>query len=198
MRPMSVDEIADRLYALRPQEYTQARNQAERELRKAGEREHADQVKALRKPTAAAGPGKGTSLQLAWRNGKRSRSWSVSAASQSGRPSNSPPSTTTSHATYLQRGSCKSRSQRDSEPCSPTPIPKLPPLQARPRPGQARSQRRTSPTAGGAEGARGGRNGGTAGAATLGGSTAGSRESAGCGREGRRKLDRLAAVSRIG
>jgi hypothetical protein len=50
-----VDEIADRLYALRPQEFTQARNQAERELRKAGEREQADQVKALRKPTAAAG-----------------------------------------------------------------------------------------------------------------------------------------------
>ena len=52
---MSVDEIADRLYALPPEEFTRARNQAERELRKAGEREQADQVKALRKPTAAAG-----------------------------------------------------------------------------------------------------------------------------------------------
>lgn len=52
---MSVDEIADRLYALPPEEFTQARNQAERELRKAGEGEQADQVKALRKPTAAAG-----------------------------------------------------------------------------------------------------------------------------------------------
>ena len=52
---MSVDEIADRLYALPPEEFTQARNQAERELRKTGEREQADQVKALRKPTAAAG-----------------------------------------------------------------------------------------------------------------------------------------------
>ncbi len=52
---MSVDEIADRLYALPPDEFTQARNQAERELRKAGEREQADKVKALRKPTAAAG-----------------------------------------------------------------------------------------------------------------------------------------------
>lgn len=52
---VSVDEITDRLYALRPEEFTQARNQAERELRKAGEREQADQVKALRKPTAAAG-----------------------------------------------------------------------------------------------------------------------------------------------
>jgi hypothetical protein len=50
-----VDEIADRLYALPLEEFTQARNQAERELRKAGEREQADQVKALRKPTAAAG-----------------------------------------------------------------------------------------------------------------------------------------------
>ena len=52
---MSVDETADRLYALPPEEFTQARNQAERELRKAGEREQADHVKALRKPTAAAG-----------------------------------------------------------------------------------------------------------------------------------------------
>ena len=52
---MSVDEIADRLYALPPEEFTRARNQAERELRKADEREQADRVKALRKPTAAAG-----------------------------------------------------------------------------------------------------------------------------------------------
>jgi hypothetical protein len=50
-----VDEIADRLYALPPEEFTRARNQAERELRKAEEREQADRVKALRKPTAAAG-----------------------------------------------------------------------------------------------------------------------------------------------
>ena len=52
---VSVDEITDRLYALPPEEFTRARNQAERELRKAGEREQADKVKALRKPTAAAG-----------------------------------------------------------------------------------------------------------------------------------------------
>ena len=52
---MSVDEIADRLYALPLEEFTQARNEAERELRQAGEREQADRVKALRKPTAAAG-----------------------------------------------------------------------------------------------------------------------------------------------
>lgn len=51
---MSVDEIADRLYSLPLEEFTRARNDAERELRKAGEREQADQVKALRKPTAAA------------------------------------------------------------------------------------------------------------------------------------------------
>jgi hypothetical protein len=49
-----VDEIADRLYALPPEEFTQARNHAERELRKAGQREQADRVKGLRKPTAAA------------------------------------------------------------------------------------------------------------------------------------------------
>lgn len=52
---MSIDEIADRLYGLPPDEFTQARNQAERELRKSGDREEADRVKALRKPSAAAG-----------------------------------------------------------------------------------------------------------------------------------------------
>jgi hypothetical protein len=52
---VSVDKITDRLYALPPEEFTQARNEAERELRRAGEREQADQVKALRKPSAAAG-----------------------------------------------------------------------------------------------------------------------------------------------
>lgn len=51
---MSVDELTDRLYALPAEEFTRARNEAERELRKAGEREQADRVKALRKPTAAA------------------------------------------------------------------------------------------------------------------------------------------------
>jgi hypothetical protein len=51
---VSVDEIADGLYALPPEAFTQARNEAERELRKAGEREQADRVKALRKPTAVA------------------------------------------------------------------------------------------------------------------------------------------------
>jgi len=52
---VSADEIADRLYALPPEEFTRARNQAERELRKAGEPEQADRVKALRRPSAAAG-----------------------------------------------------------------------------------------------------------------------------------------------
>lgn len=46
--------MIDGLYDLPPEEFTQARNETERGLRKAGERELADQVKALRKPTAAA------------------------------------------------------------------------------------------------------------------------------------------------
>lgn len=50
----AVEEIVDRLYGLPLAEFTQARNEAARELRKAGRREAADQVKALRKPTAAA------------------------------------------------------------------------------------------------------------------------------------------------
>jgi hypothetical protein len=52
---VSVDEIADRLYGLPPEEFTDARNRAERELRKAGKKGQADRVKALRKPSAAAG-----------------------------------------------------------------------------------------------------------------------------------------------
>jgi hypothetical protein len=49
------DEIIDHLYGLPLAEFTQARNAAASELRKDGQREAADQVKALRKPTAAAG-----------------------------------------------------------------------------------------------------------------------------------------------
>jgi hypothetical protein len=44
----------DRLYALPLAEFTGARNELARELRKAGEREGADRVKSLRKPTVAA------------------------------------------------------------------------------------------------------------------------------------------------
>ena len=49
------DEIADRLYGLPPDGFTRARNEAAAELRKAGRREEADRIKALRRPTAAAG-----------------------------------------------------------------------------------------------------------------------------------------------
>jgi hypothetical protein len=51
---MDVEEIIDRLYALPLSEFTVARNEAERELRKAGEKEQAARVRALRKPTAPA------------------------------------------------------------------------------------------------------------------------------------------------
>jgi hypothetical protein len=48
-------EIDDRLYGLPLAEFTRARDEAARELRTAGERAEADRVKALRKPTVAAG-----------------------------------------------------------------------------------------------------------------------------------------------
>jgi hypothetical protein len=51
---VATDEIRDRLYALPIEEFTSARNDAATELRKAGRRDEADEVKALRKPTAAA------------------------------------------------------------------------------------------------------------------------------------------------
>lgn len=52
---MDVEEIADRLYGLPLEEFVSARDQAARELRKEGRRDDADLLKALRKPTAAAG-----------------------------------------------------------------------------------------------------------------------------------------------
>jgi hypothetical protein len=52
---MGIEEIIDRLYELPLEEFTRERNRAERELRRAGEREQAERVKGLRKPTAAAG-----------------------------------------------------------------------------------------------------------------------------------------------
>lgn len=47
-------EIVDHLYGLPLTEFTRARDQAARELRKTGDREAAERVKALRKPTVAA------------------------------------------------------------------------------------------------------------------------------------------------
>ena len=51
---MTVQDIAERLYALPAGEFTRARDEAVRELRKAGQRDAAESVKALRRPTAAA------------------------------------------------------------------------------------------------------------------------------------------------
>jgi hypothetical protein len=52
---MDLDEIVDRLFGLPLEEFTRARDEAADELRKAGRRDQAAEVKALRKPTAAAG-----------------------------------------------------------------------------------------------------------------------------------------------
>jgi hypothetical protein len=51
---LTTDEIIDHLYDLPPEEFTSARNDAERTLRKEGKRAEAARVKELRKPTAAA------------------------------------------------------------------------------------------------------------------------------------------------
>jgi hypothetical protein len=52
---VTVEEIIDGLYGLPVAEFTRARNEAADELRKAGQRDAAERVKALRRPTAAAG-----------------------------------------------------------------------------------------------------------------------------------------------
>src|SRR5690349_14836773 len=49
-----VGELIDRLYSLDPDEFTEARNAAAKELRTNGDRAASDQVKALKKPTAVA------------------------------------------------------------------------------------------------------------------------------------------------
>jgi hypothetical protein len=51
---MEVDELIDRLYALPPEQFTQARDEAARELRRGGHRDEADRVKALRRPSVEA------------------------------------------------------------------------------------------------------------------------------------------------
>ncbi len=51
---MAIDEVADRLYGLPPEEFTRARDEAVRALKADGRAEDAAEVKALRKPTAAA------------------------------------------------------------------------------------------------------------------------------------------------
>src|SRR5512142_3207595 len=54
-RPRSaVEQIGDRLYALPPEQFVAARNEAVAAARKAGDRDTAEAVAALRKPTQAA------------------------------------------------------------------------------------------------------------------------------------------------
>jgi hypothetical protein len=49
-----VEQVTDELYALPPDEFTRARDERAKGLRKDGRREEADAVKAMRKPTVAA------------------------------------------------------------------------------------------------------------------------------------------------
>lgn len=51
---MDLNEVADRLYALAPADFTQARDAAADQARQAGDRNLARQIKALRRPTTAA------------------------------------------------------------------------------------------------------------------------------------------------
>jgi hypothetical protein len=53
-RGKAVEQAAEELYALPPAEFTRARDERAKALRKDGERDEADAVKALRKPTVAA------------------------------------------------------------------------------------------------------------------------------------------------
>lgn len=51
---MDIDTVADELYALKPEEFTAERNARAATARKAGERELAKEIGALRRPTAGA------------------------------------------------------------------------------------------------------------------------------------------------
>jgi hypothetical protein len=50
----NLDRSIDRLYGATPEEFTQARRALEKQLREAGDRDAAERVKSLRKPTVAA------------------------------------------------------------------------------------------------------------------------------------------------
>ncbi|MFI2367951.1 hypothetical protein [Streptomyces sp. NPDC018833] len=54
---MDLESILDELYELRPQDFTAARNARAAEARKAGERDLAERIKALRRPTVSAWAG---------------------------------------------------------------------------------------------------------------------------------------------
>ncbi|HEV7625073.1 MAG TPA: hypothetical protein VGO89_01085, partial [Streptomyces sp.] len=51
---MDLDEVAEELYALRPQAFTAARNEQAQRARRDGQRELAEQIRALHRPTLAA------------------------------------------------------------------------------------------------------------------------------------------------
>jgi hypothetical protein len=155
---MGIDEVIDQLYGLPPEEFTQARNEAERELRKAGQREQADLVKGLRKPTAAAGAvnrlvrshraeveafleaaarlrdaqvaGRGDLAAAARAERTALDKLIASAASQYAPLSKPPRSTMTLQAAYSRPALCASLSRPDSAPCSLTQTPPEPRLLA--------------------------------------------------------------------
>ncbi|UYQ60509.1 hypothetical protein [Streptomyces peucetius] len=54
---MDLESTLDELYALRPQEFTAARNERAARARRAGDRELAERIRALRKPTVSAWAG---------------------------------------------------------------------------------------------------------------------------------------------
>ncbi|MBT2367401.1 hypothetical protein J7E88_19350 [Streptomyces sp. ISL-10] len=54
---MDLENILDELYELRPQDFTAARNARAAEARKAGERDLAERIKGLRRPTVSAWAG---------------------------------------------------------------------------------------------------------------------------------------------
>src|SRR5512138_346259 len=51
---MEIDEVADALYRLPPEEFTAARDDAAKQARSAGDRDLAARIKALRKPSVSA------------------------------------------------------------------------------------------------------------------------------------------------
>jgi hypothetical protein len=54
---VDLESTLDELYALRPQEFTAARDARAAEARRAGDRELADRIRALRRPTLSAWAG---------------------------------------------------------------------------------------------------------------------------------------------
>ncbi|MFV0138119.1 hypothetical protein ACLGIH_34035 [Streptomyces sp. HMX87] len=98
---MDLETVSDELYGLRPGDFTAARNERAKAARSAGDRELAEQIRRLRRPTLAAWAGNLLVRQQPDENGccssvrrcgRLTRIWTTSSCGSCRRSSTSSPS----------------------------------------------------------------------------------------------------------